>query len=189
MKIPDSGPQWPRHFQSQPLALTPLPRCSPLHPTMYFLELTLSKSEKGKSINRPAKVDLLASHLKFTLGLPLLKRALWDVLRMVFARCVQYRVWDTLETFYTWLMHDQGHRHEAGLRCGSFHSQVLPSSVVALPKKKTVSKFELNYQGSLLHTLSSCFTFAWFSRDVVRSAAFPKQTAITGLTALPAPSK
>ena len=48
MKIPDSGPQWPLHFQSQPLALTPLPRCSPLHPTMYFLELTLSKSEKGK---------------------------------------------------------------------------------------------------------------------------------------------
>ena len=136
MKIPDSGPQWPRHFQSQPLALTPLPRCSPLHPTMYFLELNLSKSEKGKSVNTPANVDLLASHLKFTLGFPLLKRALWDVLRMVFARCVQYRDWDTLETLYTWLMHDQGHRHEADLRCGSFHSQVLPSSVVALPKKK-----------------------------------------------------
>ena len=103
---------------------------------MYFLELTLSKSEKGKSVNRPANVDLLASHLKFTLGLPLLKRALWDVLRMVSARYVQYRDWDPQKTLFTWLMHDQGHRHEAGLRCGSSHSQVLPSSVVALPKKK-----------------------------------------------------
>ena len=57
---------------------------------------------------------------------------------MVSARCVQYRDWDPQKTLFTWLMHDQGHRHEAGLRCGSSHSQVLPSSVVALPKKNHI---------------------------------------------------
>ena len=103
--------------------------------------------KKGKSVNTPANVDLLASHLKFTLGLPLLKRALWDVLRMVSAICVHYRDWDTLETLYTWLMRDQGHRHEAGLRCGSSHSQVLPSFVVALPKKTKQIRIQAEISG------------------------------------------
>ena len=55
----------------------------------------------------------------------------------------------TIETLYTWLMHDQGHRHEAGLRCGSSHSQVLPSSVVALSNKNK-SEFQAEISGQPL---------------------------------------
>ena len=66
---------------------------------------------------------------------------------MVSARCVQYRDWDPQKTLFTWLMHDQGHRHEAGLRCGSSHSQVLPSSVVALPKKTKQIRIQAEISG------------------------------------------
>ena len=103
---------------------------------MYFLELTLSKSEKGKVCPQTCECWSPGVPFKIYTWLAPPEKSVVGCLAHGICWMCTIQGLGPQKTLFTWLMHDQGHRHEAGLRCGSSHSQVLPSSVVALPKKK-----------------------------------------------------
>ena len=79
------------------------------------------------------------------------------------------------KTLFTWLMHDQGHRHEAGLRCGSSHSQVLPSSVVALSKKTKQIRIRAQLSGKPLTYSQLCLPLHDSPEMLLEAPPFPSK--------------